>query len=148
MSSGVTASGCLEKVSNSGFHSAKQQPVNALIDNAFSPVNSNLTVRGPSSVKIPGVSESSNFLDAMKFASVPRFHPHSFPDYHDSLANGSAYNFSSIVGNVGNIGTGMTEGSDSMHIQGRASTGNLMEFNGVGKWKCAMDVYMYKQLHV
>ncbi|KAF7834033.1 protein MEI2-like 1 isoform X1 [Senna tora] len=135
MSSGIIASGCLENGSSPGFHSAIQQPMNTLIDNAFSPVNSSIhkAVRGPSSAKVPGVCESNNFLDAMKFASVPRFHPHSLPDYHDSLANGSAYNFSSIVGNVtGNIGTGMAEGSDSRHIQGMGSTGNLMEFNGVG----------------
>lgn len=128
-----------------------QQPINALIDNAFSPVNSSLhkAVRGPSSGKVPGVLEASSYLDGVKFASVPRFHPHSLPDYHDSLANGSTYNFASIVGNVaGNIGTGVTEGSDGRHIQGMGSAGNLMEFNGVGKWKFEMDVYMFKKLHV
>ncbi|XP_054821403.1 protein MEI2-like 1 isoform X2 [Prosopis cineraria] len=135
MSSGVIAPGCLENGSNPGFRPAIQQPINALIDNAFSPVNSSIhkSVRGPTSGKVPGVCDSSNFLDAMKFSSVPRFHPHSLPDYHDSFANGSAYNFSSIVGNVaGNIGSGVADNSDSRPNQGMGSTGNMMEFAGAG----------------
>ncbi|KAI9079639.1 hypothetical protein K1719_038260 [Acacia pycnantha] len=128
MSSGVIASGCIENGPNPGFRSAIQQPINALVDNAFSPVNSSIhkSVRGPTSGKVPS-------LDAMKFSPVPRFHPHSLPDYHDSFASGSAYNFSSIVGNVaGNIGTAVTDSSDSRHNQGIGSTGNLMEFTGAG----------------
>lgn len=143
MSSGVIASSCLENGLNPGFRSAIQQPVNALIDNAFSPVNSNIlkSVRGPTSAKVPGVGEPSNFFDAMNFSSVPRFQPHSFPDYHDSFANSSPYNFSSVVGNVaGNMGTTVTDSSDNRHNQGIGSTGNPMEFTGAGVWKCAVDV--------
>ncbi|KAI4336395.1 hypothetical protein L6164_014928 [Bauhinia variegata] len=127
--------GCLDNESNQGFQSAIGLPMNAFTDNAFSHANSGIqnAVRGASAGKASAVPESSNFADAMKFACVPRFHPHSFPEYHDGLANGNPYSFPSTISNMaGNISTGVTEGSDSRHIQGIGSTGSLMEFNGGG----------------
>ncbi|KAK7282133.1 hypothetical protein RIF29_10701 [Crotalaria pallida] len=135
--SGVIASGgSLENGYNQGFQSASQLPLNGYIDNnTMFPVNSGIhkTARGATSGKLSGVGESSNAVDAMKFASIPRFHPHSLPEYHGSLANGSPYNFSSTINNMApNIGTGSTEVSGSRHIQGMGSTGNLAEFNAGG----------------
>ncbi|TKY60530.1 MEI2 1 [Spatholobus suberectus] len=116
VSSGVIGSGCLENGYNQRFQSTVRQPVNAFIDNAFIHVNSGIhnTVRGSS-------------------ASSSRFHPHSLPEYCDSLANGSPYNFSSSISNMANnIGAGATEASDGRHIQGMGSAGNLAEFNAGG----------------
>ncbi|KAI4343547.1 hypothetical protein L6164_010882 [Bauhinia variegata] len=130
---------CLDNGFSQGFQSAIASPMNAFIDNAFSHGNSGVhnTVSGASAGKATGVSESSNLVDAMKFACVPRFHPHSFPEYQDGLANGSPYNFPNTISNMaGNISTGMKEGSDSRHIQGMGSTGSLMEFNGGGNGSC------------
>lgn len=144
MSSGVIASGGrLENGYNQRFQSASQLPLNAFIDNTFSHVNSNIskTARGAYAGKVSGVCESSNIADAMKFASIPRFHPHSLPEYRDGLANGSPYNLSNTIKMAANIGTGSTEASDSRHIQGMSSTGNLSEFNAGGKFN------VLKQLH-
>ncbi|KAJ1377948.1 RNA-binding domain superfamily [Sesbania bispinosa] len=144
VSSGVIASGgSLENGYSQRFQSASRLPLNAFIDNAFFNVNSSLhkTARGASVGKVSGVSESINVVDAMQFASVPRFHPHSLPEYRDSLANGSPYNFSSTINMAANIGTGSTEVSDSRHIQGMGSTGNLAEFNGGGNGSHPRQLY-------
>ncbi|RDX77812.1 Protein MEI2-like 1, partial [Mucuna pruriens] len=133
VSSGFYASGGgLENGYNQGFHSAKRLP--AFIDNSLFHGNSSIhkTGRGTSAGKVSGVFEASNAVDAMKFASMPRFHPHSLPEYRDSLSNGSPYNYSGTINTAANIGTGSTESSDSRHIQGISSTGNLAEFNAGG----------------
>ncbi|KAL1326674.1 protein MEI2-like 4 isoform X2 [Arachis hypogaea] len=134
VSAGVIGSG-LENGYNQGFQSGMAQPLNTYNDNAFGHINSSIhnTVRGSSASNVSGVSESNIFVDAIKFASSPRFHPHSLPEYHDTLANGSPYNFSSTISNMtSSVNTGVTEASDSRHIQGMGSTGNLAEFNAGG----------------
>lgn len=135
----------MENGYNQRFQSASQLPLNTFVDNSFFHVNSSIhksaSARGASAGKVSGVSESSNVVDAIKFASVPRFQPHSLPEYRDSLANGSPYNFSSTINMAANIGTGSTEASDSRHIQGMGSTGNLAEFNAGGKFN------VVKKLH-
>ncbi|CAJ2676709.1 unnamed protein product [Trifolium pratense] len=137
LTSGAIDSASLENGYNQRFQSAmQQQPLNGFFDNSFFHVNSgvNNTAIGASTGKVSGVSESSNPVDAMKFASSPTtFHPHSLPEYHGGLANGSPYNFSSTIGNkAGNIGAGVTEAANGRHIHGISSTGNLAEFNGGG----------------
>ncbi|WJX35106.1 hypothetical protein P8452_23138 [Trifolium repens] len=132
VSSGVIASGgSLENGYNHRFQSASQLPLNAFIDNTIFHSISN-TARGASAVAVSGARESSNAVDAMKFASIPRFHPHSLPEYRDGLANGSPYNLSNTIKMAANIGSGSTEASDRRHIQGMSSTGNLAEFNAGG----------------
>ncbi|XP_015955744.1 protein MEI2-like 1 isoform X2 [Arachis duranensis] len=134
VSPGVIGSG-LENGYNQGFQSGMAQPLNTYTDNAFGHINSSIhnTVRGSSASNVSGVSESNIFVDAIKFASSPRFHPHSLPEYHDTLANGSPYNFSSTISNMtSSVNTGVTEASDSRHNQGMSSTGNLAEFNAGG----------------
>ncbi|KAF1867576.1 hypothetical protein Lal_00050005 [Lupinus albus] len=128
-------SGCLENGYNQGFQSAMRQPLNAFVDNALFRANSSIqnTVGGASAAKVSGFRESSDFADGVKFASSPRFHPHSLPEYHGSLANGSPYNFSSTISNMAsNPGTATTEASDGRHIQGMGSTRNVAEFNAGG----------------
>lgn len=135
MSSGFIASGGgLENGYNQGFHSATRLP--AFVDNTLFHVNSSIhkTARGASSGKVSGVFEASNAVDAMKFHSNPRFHPQSLPEYRDTLANGSPYNFSSTINVAANIGTGSTESSEGRNIQGMNSIGNLAEFNAGGKF--------------
>ncbi|XP_028765243.1 protein MEI2-like 1 isoform X2 [Neltuma alba] len=113
-SSGVVASGCLDNVSDHGFPATIRQTMDPLPINVFAHVNSGIhnTVRG---------------------SSIPRFHPHSLPEYHDGLTCGSPYNLSRTFSNVsGNMGPGVTDGSDSRHTLGFGSTGKLSDFNGGG----------------
>ena len=135
VSSGVIASGgSLENGYNHRFQSASQLPLNAFFDNSYFHMNSSIsnTARGASAGKVSGVCESSNIVDEVKFASIPRFHPHSLPEYRDGLANGSPYSLSNTIKMAANIGTGSTEASESRHIQGMSSTGNIAEFNAGG----------------
>ncbi|XP_027355823.1 protein MEI2-like 1 isoform X2 [Abrus precatorius] len=135
MSSGFIASaGSLENEYNQGFHSVTRPTLNGFIDNSLFCANSNIlkTARGASAGKVSGVCEASNAIDAMKFASVPRFQPHSLPEYRDSLANGSPFSFSSTISMAANMATGSMESSDIRHIQGMSSTGSLAEFNAGG----------------
>ncbi|CAL0330065.1 unnamed protein product [Lupinus luteus] len=126
VSSGVLGSGCLGNGYNQGFPSAMRQNFNALFQSNSTIHN---TVGGTSAAKLSSFRESSNIADAMKFASSPRFRPHSSPEYHGSLANGSPYNFSSTISNMGsNIGTATTEASNGRHIQGMGSA----EYNAGG----------------
>ncbi|CAL0306719.1 unnamed protein product [Lupinus luteus] len=128
-------SGCLENRYNQGFQSAMRQPLNAFVDNEFFRANSSIhnTVGGASAAKVSSFRESSDIADGVKFASSPIFHPHSLPEYHGSLANGSPYNFSSTVSNMGsNTVTATTEASDGRRIQGMGSTRNMVEFNAGG----------------
>ncbi|KAK7410984.1 hypothetical protein VNO78_02277 [Psophocarpus tetragonolobus] len=125
LSSGfITSGGSLENGYNQGFQSATLLP--AFLDNSLFHVNSSIhkTTRGASTGKVSGVFEANSTIDAMKFASISRFHPHSLPEYRDSLANGSPYNISSTINMAANVGTGSMESSDSRHIQGMNSTGN------------------------
>ncbi|OIV89035.1 hypothetical protein TanjilG_32652 [Lupinus angustifolius] len=111
------------------------QPLNAFVDNAFFRANSSLhnTIGGASAARVSDIRESSDFADGVKFASNPRFHPHSLPEYHGSLANGSPYSFSSTISNMAsNTGIATTEASDRRHIQGMGSTRNITEFNAGG----------------
>lgn len=136
MSSGVTASGCLDIGTSQDFQSAIPQNMNSLSINGFSNLNPGIhkTVRGPYAGKVSSACESSKFVDAMMFASIPRSHPNSLPEYHDSLANGSPYKSSSTIGNVsGTIGPGVTEGSHGRHMPRLDSTGKLTDLNGGGK---------------
>ncbi|KAF1888051.1 hypothetical protein Lal_00024063 [Lupinus albus] len=135
VSSGVLGPGCLGNVYNQGFQSAMQQNLNAFVDNAIFPSNSTIqnTVGVTSAAKVAGFRESSNIADAMKFASSPRFHPHSSPEYHGTLPHGSPYNFSSTIRNMGsNIGTATTEASDGRHVKGMGSIRNISEYNAGG----------------
>ncbi|GAU25466.1 hypothetical protein TSUD_71200 [Trifolium subterraneum] len=135
VTSGAIDSASLENGYNHRFQSAmRQQTLNGSFDNSFFHANSgiNNTAGGASTGKVSGVSDSSNPVDALKFASSPTtFHTHSLPEYHGSLGNGSPYNFSSTISNkAGNIGAGVTEAANGRHIHGISSTGNLAEFNG------------------
>lgn len=83
--------------------------------------------------KQSSLREPNHSLDEMKFGnqSIPSFHPHSFPEYHDSLANGIPYNSSSPIPDMAhNVGPMVTEGLDNRHIRGLSSNGHLMELSG------------------
>ncbi|CAL0325257.1 unnamed protein product [Lupinus luteus] len=154
VSYGALGFGCLGNGYNQGFQSAMRQPLNAFVDNALFQANSSIhnTVGGASAAKVSGIRESSNIADAMKFASSPKFHPHSLPDHIGSLHNGSPYKFPSTISNMAsNIGTATTEASDGRHIQGMVSARKVAEFNAGGNGICQnnglYDMWNNSSLH-
>lgn len=141
-SPGVITSNCMDNGSIHGLHSASRSPVSSFIENAFPLRGSSIPNNLPSPVEVAsigkqfGLCESNHSLNEMKFANqcIPSFHPHSFPEYHDSLANAIPCNSSSnIVEMAVNLGPRMTEGIDSRQIHRANSNIHPVELNGGGK---------------
>ncbi|XP_050221418.1 protein MEI2-like 1 isoform X1 [Mercurialis annua] len=134
-SPGVIASSCMENGSAQAMHSSIQSPVGSYIEShQSSSVPNNL----PSPLSLTSVSkqfglhEPNRTMEEMMIGNqcIPSFHPHSLPEYHDGLANGIPIN-SSIIGSMAhNVGSRVTEGFNSRHIQGVGSNGHLMELGG------------------
>ncbi|MBA0674120.1 hypothetical protein Goari_015732 [Gossypium aridum] len=134
VSPGLTASGCMDNGSTqvvapvSTFaetHRSSSVPINLASPARVSPIGKPLSFREP-----------DHSLDGMKFANqgVPSFHPHSLPEYHDSLANGIPFNSSSTIIDVASSSSPMmAEGLDNRHIRGARSNGHLMQPNAGGK---------------
>ncbi|XWS51503.1 hypothetical protein CRYUN_Cryun12cG0181700 [Craigia yunnanensis] len=130
VSPGVIASSCMDNGStqvvahvNTFFepHRSSSVPINLASPARVAPIGKQLSLREP-----------NHSLDEMKFANqgVPSFHPHSFPEYHDSLANGIPFNSSSTITDMASsVGPMMAEGRDNRQIWGASSNGHVMEPN-------------------
>ncbi|XWS37041.1 hypothetical protein CRYUN_Cryun19dG0009200 [Craigia yunnanensis] len=130
VSPGVISSGCMDN----GYtqvgapvntfvepHQSSSVPINLASPARVAPIGKQLSLREP-----------NPSLDEMKFANqgVPSFHPHSFPEYHDSLANGIPFNSSSTITDMASsVGPMMAEGLDNRQIRGASSNGHLMKPN-------------------
>ncbi|XVE63766.1 hypothetical protein DITRI_Ditri07aG0046300 [Diplodiscus trichospermus] len=131
VSPGVIASGCMD---NGYTHVGT--PVNTFVEphqSSSVPINLASPARALIGQKL-SLREPNPSLDEMKFANhgVPSFHPHSFPEYHDSLANDIPFNSSSTITDMGSsMGAMVAEGLDNRHIRGASSNGHLMEPNAV-----------------
>ncbi|XP_022730533.1 protein MEI2-like 1 isoform X6 [Durio zibethinus] len=132
---GVIASGGIDNGSTQVLQPVIQSPVNTFVEphrSSSVPINSASPARVAPIGKQLSLLEPNLSLDDMKFANqgVPSFHPHSFPEYHDSLANGIAFNSSSTITDMASsVGSMMAEGLDNRHIRGATSNGPLVEPN-------------------
>lgn len=139
VSSGVITSTCMDNGSIQVLHSATRLPVIALTE---SHQTSSVPNGLPSLARVGSIGkqfghyEPNLSLDEMKFGNQhPSFHPHSLPEYHDSLANGLPYNSPSTIADIASsVGTKIKDGLDSRHIRGVSSNGHLMEPTGGGKF--------------
>lgn len=135
VSSGVITSTCMDNGSIQVLHSATRSPAIALTE---SHQTSSVPNGLPSLARVGSIGkqfghyEPNLSLDEMKFGNQhPSFHPHSLPEYHDSLANGLPYNSPSTIADIASsVGTKMKDGLDSRHIRGVSSNGHLMEPTG------------------
>ncbi|WRX19509.1 RNA recognition motif domain - like 10 [Theobroma cacao] len=132
---GVIVSGCMDNGSSQVLHSVIQSPVSSFVEpnrSSSVPINLASPARVAPIGKQLSLREPNHSLDDMKFANqgVPSFHPHSFPEYHDSLANGTPFNSSSTITDMASsVGPMMTGGLDNRHIRAASSNGHLMEPN-------------------
>ncbi|XP_039046867.1 protein MEI2-like 1 isoform X2 [Hibiscus syriacus] len=154
---GVTASGGLDNGSSQVLHSVIQSPVNTFVEphrSSTVPINLASPARmAPIGKKISPL-EPNHSTDEMKYANqgVPSFHPHSFPEYHDNLANGIALNSPSTITNMaGTAGSMMAEGLDNRNVCRVSSNGHLIEPNagvfgssGNGSLPVNRNNYMWK----
>ena len=135
VSPGVIASSCMDNGSTQVV-----APMNTFVEpyrNSSVPINLASPARVAPIGKQLSLREPNHSLDEMKFANqgIPCCHPHSFPEYHDSIANDIAFNSSSTITDMTSIvGSMMAEGLDNRHIQGGSSNGHLMEPNAGGKF--------------
>ncbi|XVF08601.1 hypothetical protein REPUB_Repub07fG0017000 [Reevesia pubescens] len=135
VSPGVIASGGMDNGSTQVLHSVIQSPVNTFVEphrTSSVPINLASPARVAPIGKQLSLREPNHSVDEMKFANqgVQSFHPHSFPEYHDSLANGIPFNSSSTITDMASsVGSMMAEGLDNRHILGSSSNGHLMEPN-------------------
>ncbi|XVF54783.1 hypothetical protein PTKIN_Ptkin05aG0209300 [Pterospermum kingtungense] len=130
VSPGVIASCCMDNGSTQVVapvdtfvepHRSSSVPINLASPARVAPIGKQSSLREP-----------NHSGEEMKFANqgVPSFHPHSFPEYHDSLAIGSPFNSSSTMTDMASsIGPMMAEGLDNRQIRGASSNGHLMEPN-------------------
>ncbi|XWS60194.1 hypothetical protein CRYUN_Cryun07bG0014600 [Craigia yunnanensis] len=135
VSLGVIASGGMDNGSTQVLQSVIQSPVNTFVEphrTSSVPINLASPARVAPIGKQLSLREPNHSMDEMKFANqgVPSLHPHSFPEVHDSLANGIAFNSSSTITDMASsVGSMMAEGLDNRHIPGASSNGHLMEPN-------------------
>lgn len=134
---GMVASSCMANESNLGLHSSIRSPSSAFIGNALAHHSSSVPRTLPSPMRVVSTDknfclpESNHSLNEIKFGNqcIPNFHPHSLPEYHDSLAHGITSNSCGVTGNAG---LRMTEGTDRRHTHEMNANGHLMELNGGG----------------
>ncbi|XVF49515.1 hypothetical protein PTKIN_Ptkin04bG0018700 [Pterospermum kingtungense] len=132
---GVIASVGMDNGSTQVLQSVIPSPVNTFVEpnrSSSVPINLASPARVAPIGKQLSLRDPNHCLDEMKFANqgVPSFHPHSFPEYHDNLANGIAFNSSSTITDMASsVRSMMAEGLDNRHIRAASSNGLLIEPN-------------------
>ncbi|XP_015888542.1 protein MEI2-like 1 isoform X2 [Ziziphus jujuba] len=133
---GVIVSSWMINGLNQGVYSVIQSPMNTFTENSLSHQTSSVTNVLPSPVRMASAGKqvgfydsNNNSLDEMNFGNqrIPTFHPHSFPEYHDSLAHGIPCNSSTTLADLTSMGLRMTEGMDSRHFHGASTTRHAVE---------------------
>ncbi|XP_039001432.1 protein MEI2-like 1 [Hibiscus syriacus] len=148
---GVIASGGKDNGSSQVLHSVIQSPVNTFVEphrSSTVPINLASPARvAPIGNKINPL-ETNHSTDDLKYANqgVQGFHPHSFPDYHDSIANGIELNSPRTITNMASSAGSMAEGLDNRHARGASSNGHLIEPNAGGNGSLSVNGnnYMWK----
>ncbi|XP_010249241.1 PREDICTED: protein MEI2-like 4 isoform X2 [Nelumbo nucifera] len=139
ISNGSVTSSCMENGAVQGLHSTIRAPVSPFMENAF---HHDISSSVPNSIRSPvrvasvgnlsGFGEPSHSLGQMKFGfqSMPTFHPHSLPEYHDGLVNGVPYNSPGTMAPIAaNISSRPSEGIENRQICRVGSNGLSVDIN-------------------
>uniref|UniRef100_A0A5B7BSJ0 RRM domain-containing protein n=1 Tax=Davidia involucrata TaxID=16924 RepID=A0A5B7BSJ0_DAVIN len=158
---GMTPS-CMDDRSIQGLHSASKLPINTFTENALPRGSSSIPNSLPSPVRVAsagnhfGLREPSHSLDQVNFGNqcIPSFHPHSFPEHHDSSNNVIPYNCSSTVAHMtGNIGLRVADRMIDRCMCIVGSSGQPMEHNGgvfgsSGNGTCPLHGHRYMRSNI
>jgi hypothetical protein len=128
----------MENRSTQVLHSAIPSQLGAFTDLHRSSI---VSINLPSPVTASAAKQIS--ISEMKFGNqcIPSTHPHSLPEYHDSLANTISYNSPGTIRDMPSSFTSkVAEGINSLHIQGVGSNGHLMELIGGGKRRLSSSI--------
>ncbi|KAI3975954.1 hypothetical protein MKX01_016637 [Papaver californicum] len=138
-SPGLITSDGMDNGAAQGLHSAIRAPISQFVENGFHhgmsssvPQSLQSPVRVASMGSQPGLGEPSPSLSQMEFGfrGITGFHPHSLPEYHDSLANGGPYNSSTTLpAMAANIGSITSEELDNRHMRRVGSNSHSMDLN-------------------
>ncbi|XP_020246052.1 protein MEI2-like 4 isoform X3 [Asparagus officinalis] len=141
------------------LHSAARGSISPLLDSAVHGICSSVPQNISSPVRVASVGnhinpsvngEISHSLRQVKFGfqGLPNMHPHSLPEYHEGLSNGSPYNSSSAMPAMSiNINSRPGEGIDHRYIQ-RVGSGSLNShsfeaFGAPGNGSCPVHGNQY-----
>ncbi|KAL5717326.1 hypothetical protein ACHQM5_010350 [Ranunculus cassubicifolius] len=140
----VVASGSIEIGPFQELNSAVRPPINSFHENGFHDgLSSSASHSLASSMRVASAGNQSAYAELsqsfgqMKFGvqRIPSFHPHSLPEYHDSLANGLPFTSSGSIGNMSrSISSGPSEGLDMRHMHRVGASGHSRELNDSGSY--------------
>ncbi|KAJ6418002.1 hypothetical protein OIU84_001399 [Salix udensis] len=145
-SAGVSASSYMENGSSQVLHSAIPSQLGAFTDLHRS---SSVSINLPSPVTANAAKQIS--ISEMKLGNqcIPSIHPHSLPEYHDTLSSTISYNSPGTIRDMPNSFTSeAAEGINSLHNRGVGSNGHLMELIGgvsgsPGTGSCSLPGHHY-----
>lgn len=137
-------SGCIEIGSFKDLNTAVGAPISSFSENGFRSGNSSSVSHSlTSSMRVASAGNQSVYGEAaqsfgqMKFGfhSMPNFHPHSLPEYHDGLTGGLPFNSSANLTTIsGGINSGPSEGHDIRHMRRVSAIGHSRELNDGGNY--------------
>lgn len=87
--------------------------------------------------------EATQSFGQMKlgFHSVPNFHPHSLPEYHDGLTGGLPLKSSANMTTIsGGINSGCSEGLDIRQMHRVSAIGHSRELNDIGNYNESLGI--------
>ncbi|KAI3882604.1 hypothetical protein MKW92_051856 [Papaver armeniacum] len=138
-SSGLITSNGMDNGAAQGLNSGIRAPISQFVENGFHhgmsssvPQSLHSPVRVASMGSQSGLGEPSPSLGQMEFGfrGITGFHPHSLPEYHDSLASGGPYNSSTtLAAMAANLGSITSEELDSRHMRRVGSNSPSMDLN-------------------
>ncbi|KAL3818741.1 hypothetical protein ACJIZ3_004646 [Penstemon smallii] len=135
LSLGVTAPS-MDNGTIPGPHSTNGGLINPLLDNVLhhgvsSSVPNSLSslVRNESGNQSSIITERGHLLNHLNFdhQGSPNLHPHSLPEYHDGLANGTSFGSPSIM--AASVSARLPEIIDNPQFRRFSSNGQSIEFN-------------------
>ncbi|KAF5196619.1 Mei2-like [Thalictrum thalictroides] len=138
----AVTSGCVEIGSFQELNSAAGAPINSVVENGFrNSISSSIPHSLTSSLRVASAGsvlcEPNHPLGQMKFGfqGVPNFHPHSLPEYHDSLANGLPFNSPGTLASMSrSISSVPSEVVDIRHMRQVGAGGISRELNEGGNY--------------
>ncbi|XP_020110261.1 protein MEI2-like 4 isoform X2 [Ananas comosus] len=134
----------IENGAINGLHSSIRAPISPFVGKAFHNVSS--PVRVASLNHHNGNQSLHELSHSLGFQGIPPFHPHSLPEHHNGVVNGTPYNSTAISAVGININSRLAEGADNRHlhkVNGHSFDHNNNAFVGSGNGSCPLHGHQY-----
>lgn len=130
----------IENGAINGLHSSIRAPISPFVGKAFHNVSS--PVRVASLNHHNGNQSLHELSHSLGFQGIPPFHPHSLPEHHNGVVNGTPYNSTAISAVGININSRLAEGADNRHLH--KVNGHSFDHNNNGEVNI---LFIYLLLH-